>query len=636
VCSHTGALRYWMANADFRSADYDNQLATARAWFAAAEASSDALISIDIGGIIASWNAAAERLFGYPAPEIIGKHVSVLASPELAQEQRALLNRSMERPSCGPFETVWVAKNGKRIDIRLGLAPVRSRSGTLLGISAAVHDIGDKKRAEADLAVLSTIIGNSPDAVISLSPEGKIQSWNTAAERLFGYSASEAIGMSARNFYPADAADEFEAIYRELNAGRVVHRETVRVAKDGTPIDVAVRMAPIRGTRNEVVGVSAVIRDIRERKRAERALRASEERLRAILEGVAVSIWEEDFSAVKAEIDGLRAQGVSDLRLYCAAHPEFVDRAVGLVRIVAVNAATLDMFEAPDEAALRRSFASIFAAETMPTFIEELVALAEGRSLYEGEAVLRTLRGRRVDVAFTIRFPVQSGDYRRVLVSLLDISALKHAEERHQALFQELLHRTKNLLAVVQSIVVRSLVSGRTMTETRAVLLGRLRALSQAHARLTETNWHGAGFADILEPELAPFAHRVDREGPNFVMTPQAAQNFALVIHELVTNAAKHGSLSTPSGRVAVRWDTAAAAGERRFRFRWQESGGPPVKPPTAKGFGTLVLETAVAQDTGSPPRLDFAPDGLTYELDAGFDTVAAGSERTVSGDAAL
>jgi signal transduction histidine kinase/GAF domain-containing protein len=172
--------------------------------------------------------------------------------------------------------------------------------------------------------------------------------------------------------------------------------------------------------------------DLIDRKQAEEALRENEAKYKAIFDGVAVSLWEADFSGIHGALEGLKAAGVSDFRRYFAEHRAFVQEALALIRVVDVNGATLKMFEAPDKAELFRSIPHIVPAESLPVFIEQLVTLAEGRTGMQGEALLNTLRGNRVNVLFTMTVSSAAQGLERVLFSLLDITERTRLEKQTQ------------------------------------------------------------------------------------------------------------------------------------------------------------------------------------------------------------
>ena len=184
--------------------------------------------------------------------------------------------------------------------------------------------------------------------------------------------------------------------------------------------------------------------------------------------------------------------------------------------------------------------------------------------------------------------------------------------ERRDLLARELQHRTKNLLAVIQAIASASLQE----SHGREAFFDRLHALAKAQDLIIEGAGRGARMRQVVEKALESFGTRVSVDGPEVFLNPGAAQGFALVVHELATNAAKHGSLSTEGGTVLVRWEIDATTTEPAINFRWQERGGPVVTAPKRKGFGTVLLERAVAT-SAVPPRFDYSPEGFSYQVKA-------------------
>jgi two-component sensor histidine kinase len=185
--------------------------------------------------------------------------------------------------------------------------------------------------------------------------------------------------------------------------------------------------------------------------------------------------------------------------------------------------------------------------------------------------------------------------------------------ERYELLARELQHRTKNLLAIIQSIGNASLGEGG---EGREVFFARLHALAKAQDLLMEGDGRGAFMKVLVEQALESFGARVLVDGPDIYLKASAAQGFALIMHELATNAAKHGALTSHAGRITVRWTLKHADTEPIVCFQWQERGGPPVAPPDRQGFGSLLLQHAVA-NLDSPPRFEYTSEGFSYELRA-------------------
>ena len=301
---------------------------------------------------------------------------------------------------------------------------------------------------------LASIVESSGDAILSKNLDGIITSWNKGAERLFGYTAEEAVGKPVTMLIPADRLDEEPVILERIRRGeRTDHYDTVRQRKDGSLIDISLTVSPIRTPEGVILGASKIARDITERKRA-----------------------------------------------------------------------------------------------------QELQAF----------------------------------------------------------LVRELQHRTMNLFAVIQSIVRRTL--GDSRSRAKEVLNARLHALARAYSMLAEAAWEGAPLDEIIRQELAGFSDHVSVSGCDIVLNAQAVQQFALIAHELATNAAKYGALSAPDGRISIEGRIERVNGERKFSFLWAETGGPMVTAPKRKGFGSSILLDS-AKQFGEGVKLDYNPQGLRYEL---------------------
>ena len=202
-----------------------------------------------------------------------------------------------------------------------------------------------------------------------------------------------------------------------------------------------------------------------------------------------------------------------------------------------------------------------------------------------------------------------------------EVHERKQAEERLTILVQELAHRVKNLLSVFQSITARTLTDGRTILDAREVLIGRLQSLGHAHELLTEACWHGAELRDVVKAEIAGFSERVHVSGPSVELSPSGVQTFALIVHELCTNAAKYGALSNADGEVSVSWTLSGSGPGRSMDFSWREQGGPPVVAASHEGFG-LSLITAMGSNPTAEPVIDFAPAGFSCTIRVPLDTI--------------
>lgn len=182
--------------------------------------------------------------------------------------------------------------------------------------------------------------------------------------------------------------------------------------------------------------------------------------------------------------------------------------------------------------------------------------------------------------------------------------------QRYELLARELQHRTKNLLAVILSIAGASLRDGGDGPD---LFVSRLHALAAAQDLLMEGDGRGTFLCEIVRAVTSSFGNRIVMDGPDVHLNSTLAQGFALILHELATNAVKHGALSREGGSVSINWSVSVDERDTTLHFKWQERGGPLVLPPTRKSFGTVLLERAVPS-SGNPPRLHYGSAGFLYE----------------------
>jgi len=208
----------------------------------------------------------------------------------------------------------------------------------------------------------------------------------------------------------------------------------------------------------------------------------------------------------------------------------------------------------------------------------------------------------------------------------------KQAERTHQTIMRELQHRSNNLLAVIQSIAQRSFGGDHyTLAEAKEAFEARLQALARANRALLKSNWGGVGLDRLVRAELDAFSKRANIAGASIVLTPQMAQNFTLVLHELATNSAKYGALSTDAGKIVVSWTVERNGSSFVLKFKWQESEGPPVAAPARHGFGTKLFKAVFSE-----VRLEYPVEGLRCEIDVPLTASVRSQAALAEDDAAI
>ncbi len=256
-----------------------------------AEFSDDAIIGGTPQGVITSWNRGAEKIYGYSAGEVQGRHVSLLTPLDRSEECSRILEKIQKGETTRHFETLRLRKDGGQIDVSLTASPVKNAAGEITGFVAIARDITGLKRTADNLVQMAAIVESADDAIVSTTADGLILSWNQAAEKLFGYSAEEVQGRPVSIFYPVDSSQELSQIITRLNQGeRIAHFETVRVRKDGSLLNVSLTLSPTKNETGNVTGVSSIARDISDRKRAAEELAQQKEMLQTIFDQIPVIV----------------------------------------------------------------------------------------------------------------------------------------------------------------------------------------------------------------------------------------------------------------------------------------------------------------------------------------------------------
>ncbi|HET9652069.1 MAG TPA: PAS domain-containing sensor histidine kinase, partial [Usitatibacter sp.] len=422
----------------------------ARAWLAAIiESAEDAIVGKGLDGIVRSWNPAAERLFGYAASEMVGASILRIIPPELHDEERRIIAKISGGERIERYETTRLRKDGRRIQVSLTISPVRDEAGHVVGASKIVRDITATRNGEQALAQLAAIVESSDDAIIGKDLRGIVTSWNRAAEKLYGYSASEMVGYSALRIVPPGMEDEEDRILETVGHGeRVEHYETVRRAKDGRLIEVSLTVSPIRDARGAIIGASKVAREIGTQRAAQRA--------QAMLAAIVAST---DDAIISKDLRGVvTSWNPAAERLYGYAAEEMVGQSI--LRLI------------PPELAQEEDHI--------------LWMIRNGRRIEHYETTRVHKSGRRIEVSLTIS-PVLDALGRIVGASKIarDVSGQKEAQRRKDHFLAVLAHELRNPLAPIRNAVN---------------LLGRRGLPEEQRTRLYE----------IAERQLAHMAHLLD------------------------------------------------------------------------------------------------------------------------------
>jgi PAS domain S-box-containing protein len=249
---------------------------------AVVSSSDDAIITQSLDGTIKTWNRGAERMFGYSSLEAVGRPVSILVPPERLEEEDSAIDRIRRGDPVRHFETERVSKSGARVPVSVTISPVLTPTGEISGISRIARDLTERRALERNAFHLAAIVDSAEDAIASKDLNGIVQTWNRAAERMFGYTASEMIGHSIRIIIPRDRWHEEDEVLARIRSGQSIeHFETVRQRKDGSPIEISLSVSPIRTTTGAIIGASKIARDITTQRRlmreAEEANRVKDE-----------------------------------------------------------------------------------------------------------------------------------------------------------------------------------------------------------------------------------------------------------------------------------------------------------------------------------------------------------------------
>lgn len=525
--------------------------------------------------------------------------------------------------------------------------PLLDTEGRMIGALNLLVDISERKHEEEASQRLAAIVTSSDDAIVSKTLDGTITSWNAGAERLFGYAEQEIVGRSILTIIPADRHKEEHEIIARISAGeRIEHYETVRQRKDGSLVDISLSISPIKRSDGTILGASKIARDISERKRTEDMLARQAHRFeqlnrvaRIVARDLDLERIVQSVTDIATELSGAKfgaffynvidPKGESYLLFTLSGAPREAFERFGMPRNTAVFEPTFrgDGVIRSDDIRKDPRYGNNPPHQGMPkghlpvvSYLAVPVISSSGEVLgglffghdepgVFGEEVESLVAGIASQAA------VAMDNARLHEAAKIEIEQRKRAEQSMELLLNEIRHRVKNTLAMVQAI------ASQTFRETpeaeRDAFAARLRALSEAHDLLTQKNWDTISIDEAVRRALRPFLvkdhARIFIDGPEGYLSASKALLIAMALHELGTNAVKYGALSNDAGRVVIEWDIESSE-KPRLKLVWQEMDGPPVSPPERAGFGSRMLERALKGERGEA-RITFDPQGVRCDL---------------------
>ncbi len=419
----------------------------------------------------------------------------------------------------------------------------------------------------------------SHEPMFAWNLDGAIEFWNAGAERLYGFTSSEAVGTVSHRLLQTKFPVEFIEVRSRLSNERYWTGELRHTCKDGQEVVVDSRM--------QLLGDGTVLevnRDVTAHKQIEAALRESESRLRWLASIVESS----DDAIVSKTLDGI---------------------------ITSWNRGAERVFGYTAEDAIGQPITIVIPQDRQDEERMILTRIRRGERIDPFETVRQRKHGSLIVVSLTVS-PVKNAEGKVVGASKIarDITEQKRSQEQIAILAREAEHRSKNLLSSVQAAV--NLSQSDTSEGLKRAIEGRIRALANVHSLFVSTRWIGAELSTIATQELAPYSKeaeaRVRIDGPQVLLKPDIAQPIAIILHELATNAAKYGALSVAEGQIDLKWMHEPGG---RLIMRWAELGGPEVQTPTRQGFGSRVINGMVGQLKGKA-YFDWRAEGLAWEVD--------------------
>jgi PAS domain S-box-containing protein len=402
----------------------------------------------------------------------------------------------------------------------------------------------------------------------------------------FGLQPRQIVGRTIADVVGAEAYERFRHYVEAALAGEQVEYEMSIPYEQLGPRRMHCVYVPQMDSGGRTIGFVAVIQDVTEKRESEARFHESERRLELALQAGKMGAWEWDINTGD------------------------VIWSPGLEAIHGLEPGTFQgNFEAFQSDILPDDLGSVLA--------EVRKAVESGEPYHVSYSIVRPDGAIRWLEAFG-RPIGADGEVRKMSGVCMDITERKNAESQRDLLVAELNHRVKNTLATVQSLALQTLRNTERSADARELFDARLAALSRTHDVLTNQSLEGADLREIVARALEPFqaeARRISVEGSALHLSARQALALSMALHELATNAAKYGALSSESGTVQLVWTVLAEGGQRKLQLLWAEAGGPAVHPPARKGFGSRLIERGLASELNGDVTLEFLLEGVVCTI---------------------
>lgn len=441
----------------------------------------------------------------------------------------------------------------------------------------------------------AALVESSDDAIVAKDLNSIVVSWNPAAEKLFGYSADEMIGESIRKLIPAERQQEEDEILAKITSGeRVGQFTTERLHKDGSTVRVFITVSPVVDSLGNIVGACKMARDASEYLEAQEKIEASEQLFRALAGNISQIAWVTDPAGKVSwvnrrleEYTGLSGDELESGGREKIHHPEHMDRV------------------------LARYYHSIETGEE-----------------WEDIFPLKGIDGQyRWFLARAHPVRDRDGKITHWVGTHTDIHDQREQTDKVRLMLHEVNHRTKNLIATVQALARRTAKGEMGDQSFIERFEARISGLATNQDLLVRGEWREVDLEELVRRQLGFLGEDLGQFeicGPSASISAPTAEAIGMAIHELATNSLKYGSLSGPAGTVAIGWEIDQQ--NAGLHLWWRERGGPEVKVPDSRGFGTTLIADLPRAKLQAEVVLDYAPDGLQWSL-KGRDLLARAAE---------